>query len=423
MSRIGHDGLNRRQRLGVIAALYLVADIGYSYLFITLATVLLDRGVALGTVALVNLLGMFYFGRFLVGPVIDRIGSARHGHYRSWLLSTQVLLILALVALAAVDPSANLPVLVVLVVVVLVLSVFHDTALNGLAVRILKPADHGHATGIQMAAASMSLIIGSGGALLLYGKWGWGPTTLCVAAVYLIPFAVLARLVEPAGPERAPGTSLPLSELVSFLGHRRTLLWTVVAVPAFLLGDWLVSAPMAAMLLDAGWTTERIGLVMFTFAVVAMLLSSLVTGAAITRWGRWKPAVVIAALSTASIAGALPVASGSRDDWPTIVALVAMSACYGAKMTWIATVSLGLARPATAATDYTVAMAMTGAGKVALTSAGLFFAGVIGYPTLVWLAIAFAAVGLLPALVIRVRPQEHPDDLAESATTDAHRAV
>ncbi|WP_211302822.1 MFS transporter [Allonocardiopsis opalescens] len=392
----------RRRRLLVVGALYLVANIGYSFFFLTLGTILLGRGVPIGTVALVNLLGGIYFGRFLVAPAVDRFGSARFGHYRGWLVPTQLALVLALVALSAVDPVRRLPVLLVLIALVLVLSVLHDTALNGLAVLLLPPADRGVANGLQIAAASASMLIGSGGALLLYAHAGWSATLLALAAVFTLPPAVLARLTEP--PRRpAEGGGAPWRELAAFFRRPRLAAWTLLVIPLYGIGEWAASAPQSAMLLAADWPMERIALVQST-AIAVQIAAALAAGAAITRYGRWRPALAIGLLGAAAVAGLLPLAAGNGAIVPTAVALVALSAAYGAKLTWISTVSMDLARRSSAATDYTVPMSVEGVCVTAVTSAALALAGAVGFP---WIVAAAVALALLGAAVAPAWARRH----------------
>ncbi|TDC44718.1 hypothetical protein E1281_32900 [Actinomadura sp. KC345] len=59
-----------------------------------------------------------------------------------------------------------------------------------------------------MASASASLLIGFSGALLLYSHAGWTVTLLALAAVYLIPLAVLTRIPEPPEPD-GPDAAAP----------------------------------------------------------------------------------------------------------------------------------------------------------------------------------------------------------------------
>jgi hypothetical protein len=159
--------MSRAQRLSLLSSLYLVTNIGFSFFFLTLSTILLNRGLALAAVAAVNLLGIIYFAKFLAAPLVDRWGIARIGHYRGWLLGTQLALITTMGALALLDPAHQLAATLAVTTVVLVFSMLHDVALNGLSLRLLPPAEYGTANGLIVASGSASMLVGSGGALML----------------------------------------------------------------------------------------------------------------------------------------------------------------------------------------------------------------------------------------------------------------
>lgn len=253
--------------------MYLVASIGYSFFFMTLGTVLLGRGVPLGTIAVINLLGTVYFARFLVAPVVDRYGT-----HRRWIALTQLGLVATLVAISTVDPLTDLPVLLGLMTLVLMLSLFHDVALGGMAVRLLRPAEHGIANGVQVAAASASMLIGSGGALALYAAAGWRVTLLALAAVFVVPLAVLALLPRPSadgGGETR--TAVPWRALAGSLRRPRAAVWTLVMIPVFAAGEWLASGPQPAMLLAVGWPMGRIATVQ-SISVTAQMVIAIAAG-------------------------------------------------------------------------------------------------------------------------------------------------
>ncbi|MBB5781605.1 hypothetical protein [Nonomuraea jabiensis] len=199
-------------------------------------------------------------GRFLIGPVVDH----RYGDYRGRLIGTQP----ALFALAALDPVADLPAVLAVMAAVLVVSAFHDTAVNGLPVRLLAPDERGTANGIQTAAACLSILVGSGGALLLYTWPGWAVTPAAVAAVFCVPLAVPARFTEP-GPWPAGDAVPPWRSLTGVFRSRRSAAWTLLVVPLSALGLYLATAVQSAMLPAAGWGTERIAPVRYTFAPMA----------------------------------------------------------------------------------------------------------------------------------------------------------
>ncbi|MEW9551967.1 MFS transporter [Nonomuraea sp. NPDC050783] len=385
------EGGTRRHRLTVIGSLFLVADIGYSFLLVALGTILLGEGIPLRSVALIQLLGVIYFGRFLVGPVIDRYGVARWGHYRGWLIGTQLVLIACFLALATLDPVADLPAVLAMTTVTLVISAFHDTAVNGLSVRLLPAGERGSANGIQVGAAGLSLLIGSGGALLLYAAAGWAVTLVVLAAVFGVPLATLARFAEPASPPA--DRRLSWRVLTGPFRSRGTAAWILLVLPLLVLGPYLATAVQPAMLLAAGWDTTRIALVQYTLAPLAGTAAGLATGALITRWGRLRPLIALGGCSAAALAGLLPLAGGAGPAAPAGAAVVAVTIAYSATATWISTVAMDLARPASAATDLTVQLSVLGVLRMLAGAGGLALAAVTGYPLLIAASLVLSLAG------------------------------
>ncbi|MER6526894.1 hypothetical protein [Streptomyces sp. NPDC001508] len=92
--------MSRAGKTTLLATLYLVQDVGYSFFFLALGVILRRRGASLEHLALMNLLGVAWAGKFLLAPLVDRFSVQRFGHYRAWLMSTQLVLVLALLCLA-----------------------------------------------------------------------------------------------------------------------------------------------------------------------------------------------------------------------------------------------------------------------------------------------------------------------------------
>ncbi|MEU3602824.1 MFS transporter [Streptomyces sp. NPDC006798] len=272
----------------------------------------------MGTVALVNLLGLVYAARFLAAPLVDRVRPSRAGRYRGVLISTQLALVAILLALAPLDPVADLPRVLVLTVLLMLVSMVHDTALAGFTVRLVPPGSYGTANGVQTAAASLSMLIGSGGALLLYARAGWTAALVCLALVYAVPLAVLSRVAEPAVRPAAPDTSARAAgfgALLDYLRRPRTRWWALAVIPAFAAGGWLVSGPQSAMLLDAGWQADRIALVQ-SVGYGVQTVAALVMGAALTRFGVRRCAPVLAVAGIVGTAALLPLALGHAPSGP-----------------------------------------------------------------------------------------------------------
>lgn len=384
----GDSATGRAIRLSVLGALYSVSNIGFAFFFLTLGTILLGSGASLTMVAFVELLGTVYFGRVLVAPLVDRFGSVRFGHYRSWLVVTQLALIATLAGSSAIDPIGDPRALFVLLVLVLVISMFHDVALNGMAIRMLRPTDHGIANGIQVASGSASMLIGSSGALWLYTQTGWTATLLTLAMLFALPLGVLAGLTEPASAGERRTVKVH-SELSGFFGSRERTMWALVVIPVFGAGVWMATASVPAMLLSAGWPMDRIAVVQ-AVASSFQMAAALVAGFAITRWGAAGPAVVVGLFGCLSVAGLLPAAAGNADPLPTTAVLIAVYIGYGVILTIVSAVSMRRARPESASTDFSIPMSVEGIFVSLIGSLGLGLADAVGFPWLIGTAVCFA---------------------------------
>jgi MFS family permease len=376
----------RVRRFAVIASLYLVSDIGFSFFFGALNTILLRGGVPLGRLALINLLGVLYFGRFVLGPLVDRLGR-----YRGWLMVTQLLLVAVWLALAPLDPLADLSLVLPLIATGLALSAVHDTAMNGLAVRLLPPDDRGLGNGIQAGMATLSIVLGSGGALFLYSHAGWGVTVGVLAGVFLVPFVVLVFVAEPTRvtARREP----PFAELVTLVRLPRVRAWTLLVLPLFALGGYLASALLAPMMLAAGWSLDRIALVQGTLAGLVGFVAAVGTGALVNRLGRRRSTRAVGVFWTGAIALVLPLSLGGFTAAVDVVAVLAVSVGYAAAAVCVFTVSMDLARPVSAATDFTLQVSVLGVLRLAINPVALALAGAVGFPLLISGSVLLAAVG------------------------------
>ena len=68
---------------------------------------LTDEGVSKSTIGLFALVGLPYSLKFLWAPIFDHITLSKLGRRRSWLIVTQILLIITIVSLGMTNPSMN----------------------------------------------------------------------------------------------------------------------------------------------------------------------------------------------------------------------------------------------------------------------------------------------------------------------------
>jgi hypothetical protein len=89
----------------------------------------------------------------------------------------------------------------------------------------------------------------------------------------------------------------------------------------------------------------------------------------------------------------LPLSFGGSAPVLDAAAVLAVCAGYSGVAVCVYTVSMDLARPASAATDVTLQLTVLGVLRLATTSAGLAGAGAVGFPPLITAAVLVAAAG------------------------------
>ncbi|BCL18023.1 MFS transporter [Micromonospora sagamiensis] len=417
-------------RLGTLTALYVTQYLGIGFITVGLTAILRDGGTSLDTLALLNVVGLIWPVKFLWAPILDRYGSRRHGHYRSWLLVLQGGLVLALLALLPFTrPAERLGPVVAICAAYVLLSATQDVAADAVAVRLLSARTRGTGNGIQVAASYLGNLLGGGACVIVYDRFGWVPAILLLAALTAVGLLVVWRFREPPRTDRVARTGQAYRALLSTFGQPGCRWWTFVVVPLVYVGAGAAYALVTPALVDAGWTLERVGLVTGVVISVPAILAGLLAGSGIGRFGRSGVLVVGGAALTVSTVLLLPLLNGHAPLAGTVVALGCFMAAYTVLNVVLYTVNMDYSRPETGGTDFTVLSSFGLICSFVAASIGLAAADRVGYP-----AVAVASVALVAAGVVagvrhqrrfhgRIRPDTVPDGAPAVAVPGEGRTV
>ncbi|WP_049558214.1 MFS transporter [Nonomuraea sp. SBT364] len=384
----------------LLAALYTTQFLGTAFFGTALAAILRERGAGLEELGLLQAVWMLTALRMLWAPLVDRFGSARRGHYRSWLLILQPALALTLLTLIALDPVDDLGLVLFAAAATGVLSATQDIAVDALVVRLLRADQRGMANGIQVAGGYVGSVVGGGVSLLVYAEFGWAPALLTLAALTAWPAFQVLRMSEGPGPAPRPGLRQRYAELLVVFTERDRARWTLLVQPCFLAGIFAAYALVGPMLVDAGWSLSSIGLVTSLLGDTVAILGALLAGALLARLGTRACLILSGLALLVSVLALLPPASGPA--WPpmTGAAILLFKAAYAAAATVVSAETMRLSRPATAGADYS---AMSSAGSVVAFGVGavtLTVAAAVGYPIALAGAAALIGAGMLTCLLV-----------------------
>ena len=410
----------RFARLLLLALLYVAQALPLGFFVIAMPAILRSRGASLEQVGLLGALALPFLLKFLWAPLVDRFG-AKSGHYRSWLLWLQVLAVVAVAAIASLDPLRDAGALLGLGALFMVVAATQDVATDGLAVRLLWQGDRGLGNGIQVGGYYLGQILGGGLVLVLVDRFGWAPALAVMALLLALPLPLVARLREPAALTEAARASIGFTTLATFFRRPGIGAWVVVLL-SWRLGETMVQWMVNPLLVDRGFSLERIGILLGVLGSLGSLAGALCGGQWVGAWGRHR---------TLAATGSLLVPALALYVWPAlghgglglIYSVVMVSSFAGGAATAaLYTAAMDAAAYDTAGTDFTIQQSLAAMGPLLAASFSGISAAAFGYAGHFALAALLQVVlvaGLLlsPALRRGLRQREQLHELPAQPVT------
>ncbi|MFI2665793.1 MFS transporter [Micromonospora carbonacea] len=414
-----------RSPLGTLTTLYVTQYLGIGFITVGLTAILRDGGTSLDTLALLQFVGLIWPIKFLWAPLLDRFGSRRLGHYRSWLLALQGGLVLALLALLPYPrPAGQLGPIVAICAAYVLLSATQDIAVDAVAVRVLSERARGVGNGVQVSASYVGNLLGGGACVVVYDRYGWVPAILLLAGLTAVGLLVVWRFREPPRVARPAGVGPAYRALWSVFGQPGCRWWTFGVVPLVYTGAGAAYALVSPALVDAGWSLERIGVVTGVVTSVPAVVAGLAAGALVGRLGRAGVLVAAGVALAASTAALLPLLTGRAPLAPTVLALSAFMAAYTAANVVLYTVNMDYSRPGSGGTDFTVLSSFGLVCSFAAASVGLAAADRVGYPAVAVGSVVLVAAGVAVGVAHQRRhPRPAPAPAAAPAAPVAPATV
>ena len=375
----------------LLSGLYLAQGLPFGFFTQALPVLLRERGLSLAAIGATALLFLPWGLKFLWAPLVDHTGSRK-----AWILSLQILTLVGALALSQADLESSLVPIFAALLLFNFLAATQDVATDGLAVRLLGPAERGLGNGIQVGAYRIGMILGGGALLWLFARAGWSAMFPAMAAILLvtcIPVLFLRDEAVETGtrpPQRVGGAML----LAGWAERLRVpgVVGFIVLICAYKFGDAMASSLVGPYLHDVGLTKQEIAWLKGTIGSAMGLLGAGAGGWLAWRFGRRSALIACGVMQTASLL--LYVACALHPDLRALVYAASTAEHLFGGMATVAlfTLMMDASDPRHAGTDYTL---LACAVVLATGLAGLV-AGVLG-DTLGYAAafgLSFVASGL-----------------------------
>ncbi|HEY8118989.1 MAG TPA: AmpG family muropeptide MFS transporter [Methylophilaceae bacterium] len=228
-----------------------------------------SEGVDLKSIGLFALIQLPFTWKFLWAPLFDRYIPLSlikgMGRRRSWLLLSQLALLLSIPVFGSLEPKLNLWTIAYLATVVAFFSASQDVVIDAYRRELLPDIELGLGNAIHVNAYKIAGLVPGSLSLILADHLPWNSVFL-ITALFMLPGLVMTLLVsEPLLKIGTPKTLKqaviePFHEFITRNGWRNALL-VLSFIFLYKLGDSMTTALATPFYLDMGFSKTEIGLI------------------------------------------------------------------------------------------------------------------------------------------------------------------
>lgn len=365
-----------------------------------------DQGVSLAEIGLFSLIGIPYVWKFLWSPLMDRYALGGLGRRRSWMLATQVLLLISIAAFGVVNPIENIWSVAYLAAAVAFFSASQDIVLDAYRRELLSDNELGLGNSIHVQAYRLSGLVPGSLAFILADHISWQSVFIVVAVFMMLGILLTLFIKELETEHNAPKSLrdaivLPFRDFIQSNGLKSAA-FTLAFLVLYKLGDNMATALQTPFFIDMGFSKTEIGVIAKTSSMIAMTIGIVVGGIVMIKLSINRALWLFGFVQIASILGFAALAEIGHNN---VALAIAMGFEYLGVGLGTAAFTAFIARttnPAFAATQIALFTALAVLPRTFANATTGFIVEQIGWTQFYFLCTALAVPGML--MLFKVAP-------------------
>lgn len=306
-------------KVAVMLGLGFAAGLPFMLVGNTMGYWLREGGIELTTIGFISWIGFAYSFKFLWAPLVDKMDAPILGRFlgrrRGWMALTQILIAVALAAMAIVQPEGGIGLFTALAAIAAFASSTQDIVIDAWRIEASENSE-------EMALLSSSYQLGYRAALLvtdaliliLAAKMGWSLSYMSMAALMSVGILASVFAIEPKRSAvnvvkqsklslRAAYDAIagPFIQFFKTYGAQAVLI--LAAVSIYRLPDFFMGPMANPLYADLGIAKEVVGAVRGSVGLLASLVGIAAAGLCAIRFGLRTTLILGAILGPASNLG------------------------------------------------------------------------------------------------------------------------
>ncbi|HTY37275.1 MAG TPA: MFS transporter [Bacteroidota bacterium] len=381
----------RQYKFFVLFFLYVAPFVPLMFFPIVFPVMLRQSGAPLERIGLFGIFAIPVVLKFLWAPYVDKYGSNRFGHYKIWLVATQLICAVLGCIIAFLSFTEQFWWIMGLGLLFVTSVSTQWIAVNGLAIQCLTEKERPRGNSLATMGMAIGTITG-GSMLILVSRIGYVSTMILTYIPLIVASVILLFFKEPHHPEvRANVNILSSFGPLKSASMRRWLL----LINLFIIGDAMIIAMVRPMLVDKGLSLDTIGVMLGTIRPVFATIGAALCSPIIKRFSR-RTNLISFGIGNALVLALfiLPAMNITGNNFLYVIfALGGLANSF--KWTLIYSIFMDHSRKALAATDFAIQVSVLTMGSSLYEMASGVIAASIGYASLFSVSVVLDLVGIL----------------------------
>ncbi len=399
----------------LLFSLYWAQGLPVGFMTHALPVILRAQGVSLAHIGGFGLLMLPWSIKIFWAPWVDHFGHAAFGHYRSWIIPTQLLSVVVLTGLSFLPIQAlNQPEYLLAFFVALLsmnlVGATQDIATDGLAVNMLHSQQQHWGNTFQVIGSRLGFIVG-GGAILWALDWlDWQSTFLILAGLVLLNTLPILWLKEPqrlkhmlSSTEAGTFRWQKIKDYLAYFYREQNLAAWLAVLITFKIADGLAGPLLKPLMVDLGLTFSQIGIYVTMLGAVAALIGAGLAGFSLKYVSREHALLGFSILKIFTLAAYAWLAvqyeaQRSIDVWIIYLINAAEDMISAMLLVVMLTLVMQYSRKHLAGTDFTFQVALMATVSGGLYSLSGILGDLLGYASYLSLITVLALLCIFPIL-------------------------
>ncbi|NQY86959.1 MAG: AmpG family muropeptide MFS transporter [Colwellia sp.] len=365
-----------------------------------------DQGVSLAEIGLFSLIGIPYVWKFLWSPLMDRYSLGGLGRRRSWMLATQILLLISIAAFGMVNPIENIWSVAYLAAAVAFFSASQDIVLDAYRRELLPDNELGLGNSIHVQAYRFSGLVPGSLAFILADHISW-QSVFIIVSVFMVLGILLTLFIKELDTEHNAPKSLrdavvlPFKDFIQSNGLKSAG-FTLAFLVLYKLGDNMATALQTPFFIDMGFSKTEIGVIAKTSSMIAMTIGIVVGGIVMIKLSINRALWLFGFVQIASILGFAALAEIGHNNYALAIAMGFEYLGVGLGTAAFTAFIARTTNPAFAATQIALFTALAVLPRTFANATTGFIVEQIGWTQFYFLCTALAVPGML--MLFKVAP-------------------